>query len=153
MKRLFAVLLLAIALPVQAGDPAGLEVRDAWVPEAPPNARVLAAYMTLVNHGERERVIRSADAPGFERVELHLSKMQDGLAKMIKQERITVPAGGERVLAPGGYHIMLIGVQERPTAGDTVPVTLNFADHPPVVVEAEVRKRGAMGGHMHHHHH
>ena len=155
MKRASVVLmglaLVLVSAAAQAGDE--LVIRDAWVPEAPPTAPAMAAYMVLENGSDEPRAIRSAEAPGFDRVELHLSKMEDGLAKMIEQDRIVVPANGEQALEPGGYHIMLIGIQERRLAGDVVPVTLHFENGETRVVDAPVKKR-TMGGHgMHHHGH
>ena len=51
---------------------------------------------------------------------------------------LPLPAGQAVSLAPGGDHIMLMGVTEPLKTGDTVPLTLTFANAPPVEVTATV---------------
>ena len=53
--------------------------------------------------------------------------------------RLEIPAGGTVQLAPGGYHIMLIGLTKDLKVGDTVQVTLKFEKAGDVTVTAQVR--------------
>jgi copper(I)-binding protein len=53
--------------------------------------------------------------------------------------RLEIPAGGTVQLAPGGYHIMLIGLTKDLNVGDTVQVTLKFEKAGDVTVTAQVR--------------
>jgi len=146
-----AVALSAMLWPAQADE--GLLVEDAWVREGPPNAAVLGAFMMLRNTGDRPVEIVEATSPRFGRIELHLSRMEGGMAKMIRQESLTVPAGGTLELAPGGYHLMLFDPNGPVRAGQRIAFTLHTRDGAAVEAEAEVRKAmGAMGG-MHHHGH
>jgi hypothetical protein len=57
---------------------------------------------------------------------------------MQQVDAVDVPAGGEAVLEPGGYHVMLIGVTEELAEGDTVDLTLEFAESGEQTVSAEV---------------
>ena len=50
-----------------------------------------------------------------------------GMTTMQPVSSITVPAGGKAVLAPGGFHIMLIGLRHDLKAGEAVPLRLHFA--------------------------
>lgn len=52
---------------------------------------------------------------------------------------IPVPAGGEAVLKPGGYHIMLLDLVTPLEVGQTIPLTLELASGETVEVDAEVR--------------
>ena len=54
-------------------------------------------------------------------------------------ERIAAPAHATTTLAPGGYHIMLIGLVKPLVSGDTVQVTLTFASGTTTQVGAVVR--------------
>jgi len=49
-----------------------------------------------------------------------------------------LPAEEAVALAPGGNHLMLLGVKEPLVAGDTVALTLTFATSAPVEVTATV---------------
>ena len=59
-----------------------------------------------------------------------------------RPEGLLIPAGGQVDLAPGGLHLMLIGVREPLAAGQTLPVELRFEKAGTVTVELTVRPRG-----------
>jgi periplasmic copper chaperone A len=63
-----------------------------------------------------------------------------GMMTMQEVERIDIPAGATVRLEPGGFHIMLLDVQQTLEPGDTVEVTLVFESAGEVVVTAEVRE-------------
>ncbi len=147
-------LLLGASLLASAGfaSAAELDVHDPWVALAPPGAHATAAFMELENPGEEAIDVVSADADGFKKVELHESVNEDGMHRMIEQERITVPAGGMVRLAPGGYHVMLIGPQRSLEEGETVLVELGLGDGSRIEVQAPVMPRAKrMSGHGHMH--
>ena len=48
--------------------------------------------------------------------------------KMRRVEAISLPAGKPVELGPGGYHVMLMDVGQPLKEGETVPLTLTFAD-------------------------
>ncbi|NDJ54944.1 MAG: copper chaperone PCu(A)C, partial [Chloroflexi bacterium] len=48
---------------------------------------------------------------------------------------------GSATLEPGGYHIMLIGIDETLEPGDTVTLTLVFENAGEFEIEAEVREQ------------
>ncbi|MGD2076611.1 MAG: copper chaperone PCu(A)C [Gammaproteobacteria bacterium] len=140
MKRI----LLGLALTASswlAGAQTDIEVEHAWVREAPPGARMLAAYMTLKNTGERERVLVEVQSPTFRHVMLHRSEVVEGVARMIHLDEIAIPAGETVALKPSGLHLMMPAPETRLTAGDRVEFVLIFADGSSVEAQAEVRKK------------
>jgi copper(I)-binding protein len=147
--------LLLILLPTLAGSAwaADLSIEEPWVREAPPGAMALAGYMEIKNTGSEARALIGAESTAFERVELHLSVHEDGVARMIAQEAMPIPAGGELELEPGGYHLMLMRPRQTLSAGDSVPMRLRFDDGSTLELQMPVVK--AQGGmdHNHHHHH
>lgn len=157
-KGLFTLILaLVLSTPALAQQP-GLHITDPWVREAPPAARVLAAYMVIMNNGAADVAITAASSPQFGRIELHSTRMENGMARMVKEEQIVVPAGGSVSLKPGGMHMMLFDPSEAISAGKQVMITLQTATGDSIMVHAEVRKGDAMGqgmnnmhshGHMH----
>jgi len=98
----------------------GIEAHDPWVREAPPTAKVLAAYLQLHNHGDAARTLVSVESPAFKRVELHRSEEKNGMATMVRVTKIVIPAHGKVSFEPGSLHIMLIDPLARLKSGDTV---------------------------------
>jgi len=70
--------------------------------------------------------------------------------KMKELSELRIPANGQTVLAPKGYHIMLIGLVRPINEGENIPLSLNFADRATVEVEAVVKKWGLMPPMSHH---
>ena len=56
---------------------------------------------------------------------------------------LAIPAGKTVKLAPGGYHVMLIGLKQALTAGEHASATLTFEKAGKVEVDAVVVKPGA----------
>lgn len=153
--RPLAPLLFAVSLLLggvaQAAD---LDVTDPWVALAPPGAHATAAFMELHNPGEQPVDVVAAGADGFQAVELHRSVNENGMHRMIQQERITVPAGGAVHLAPGGYHVMLIGAERELVESEVLTLELTLGDGSRLSVDAPVKRREqAVGGHGHEHGH
>jgi copper(I)-binding protein len=136
--------------PVAAAATAVM-VHDAYVRAVAPGATVSAAFMMLHNPTAAARALVAAASPAATTVELHTHQNDGGVMRMRQVERIDVPAGGQTTLAPGGYHVMLIGLTGPLTEGATVPLTLTFDDGARLTVDAPVRAVApAGGGHAHH---
>ena len=129
----------------------GIEAHDPWVREAPPTARVLAAYLQLHNHGDKMRTLVSVESPSFKRIELHRSAEKDGMATMARVMKIMIPAHGKVSFEPGSLHIMLINPLAPLKSGDKVDLTLHFADGSSLNIRADVRRGGGTSGMAHHH--
>lgn len=142
-------LCLLLGAPAAAAD---LVVKEPWVREGPPTSKVLAGYMTIENPSDRPQSVVGASSPVFHAIEMHQTEIREGIARMVEQERLEIPAGGRLVLEPGGYHLMLMGAMQPVRAGDTVEIVLRLADGGQVSVAVPVRKAGA-DDHAHHHHH
>lgn len=150
MKRL---LLTTLLLWLSGAGAAQLEVREPWVRAMPPVAPMTAGYLVLDNGGTAPAALVGAESPQFREVQLHRSVQVEGMARMERQERIPIPAGGSVELAPGGYHLMLMGAAGPLVPGSTVDLTLRFEDGSSLAVQAPVRQGGEDDEHHHHHHH
>jgi hypothetical protein len=138
--------LAAWVVTLQATPPGGaIRVRDGWVRAAPPGARVTAAYLTLENPGPQQRVLESVSAEGFEVVEIHETREQDGVARMRPVSRLAVPAGERVELAPGGFHLMLIGPDSPAAEGEQRRLALRFDDGSATTVRLPVRRAPEAG--------
>ena len=142
--NLFALAMLLAGTQAQAcGE---LTVTDAWVRLAPPNAPVMAGYLTLTTAGDESVTVTGASSSAFERVELHDMTHENGVMKMRKLDQIEIAAGGKVELAPGGMHLMLIGPKQGFAAGDSVEVTLRLCGESDQAVSFVVREAAPEGG-------
>ena len=121
MRTLAAVALLACA-PAQ-GCP-GLEIKDAWIREAPPGAMMTAAYARLYNAGQRLLRIDGALGADFAGAALHRSVVENGISRMVHGEPLELTPGASGALEPGGWHLMLMRPVRALKAGDRVPLAL-----------------------------
>lgn len=126
--RSFALIAAATVLigADAAAKPAGLEVLRPWSRPAVAGTTGIG-YMVLVNHGRVPDALEKVESPVAERVEMHASAMSGGVMSMQREDRVTVPAGGETTFGPGAYHLMLIGLTRTLKPGDAAPATLTFA--------------------------
>ncbi|MEU5875318.1 copper chaperone PCu(A)C [Glycomyces sp. NPDC047369] len=116
----------AVAETAEATAAESVTITDAWVLSTEEDMSALFGVMENAS-GTDARLV-SAET-GLGTVELHETVESGG--EMIMQpvdDGFTVPAGGEHELAPGGDHIMLMGLTAPIVAGDEVTVTLRFED-------------------------
>lgn len=88
---------------------------------------------------EDEAVVVDASSADFERVEIHEMKLDQGVMRMRKLPGLTVPAGGQMSLLPGGNHLMLFGPRRALAAGDKVSIEFVLSDGSTLPVEFDVR--------------
>lgn len=95
----------------------------------------------VLNGGETADRLVAADADVCGTTELHQTIMNDGVMMMQQAEGgIEIPAGGQAVLEPGGYHVMCINKGSEFKTGDVIPVTLTFEIAESQTVDAEIRE-------------
>ena len=148
-SRVAISILVAAVWAIGLATGSGLTIQDPWVREPPPGATVLAAYLTLTNRSGSPQMLLGASSPLFEQIEIHQTVERDGTARMVRQERLEVPPGGQLSFAPGSYHLMLIGPRATLHEGDTVDLRLELEGGDAVDVSAPVR-RGEPDPHEHH---
>jgi copper(I)-binding protein len=147
-------LLFALLYALIANADSTLEVTDPWIREAPPGAEVLAAYMVITNRDVNTATITTLSSPDFERIEVHRTLVEDGVARMVPVESLEIAAQGRVVLEPGGMHLMLYSPKRPLREGDSVALDLQQPDSACVRITVPVVKRDATGGdddHQHHH--
>ena len=154
MNSRFLFTLLLLALPM-VGQAAGvvdqIKVDDPYVRAVPPGQPNSASFMGLHNGDGQAHKLVDARSPAAKVVELHTHIEEDGMMKMRRVPAIDLPAGETTTLAPGGLHVMLIGLQQKLVPGEKVALTLVFEDGSEVELQAPVRKvmgmmkRGKMG--------
>ena len=131
--------------PGASGEAATVQVSGAVCRPTPTGRQMTGCYLTLTA-ATADRLV-TASSPAANLVQIHESRIESGMMMMRElREGLTLPAGEAVALAPGGNHLMLLGVQEPLVAGDTVALTLTFANSGPVEVTATVGQPTAPGG-------
>jgi copper(I)-binding protein len=154
MSLLRICLALALLIPLMAHadtKPSTLHASEAWIREGPPNSPALAGYLVIENTGSKDRRLLGVSSPAFGHVELHRSQLEGGVAKMVPQDSMPVPAGGRLELKPGDYHLMMMQPGQALKAGDRVEVVLRFDNGDEITTSFLVKK--AQGSNDDHHHH
>lgn len=151
MKRVATILgsVVFLGAAVNAGPAAnGVEVRDAYARAVPPGQSNSAMFMQLTNDSGTDRALVGAESPVCKAAELHTHIHQGGMMMMRRIDRIDLPAGKTVALQPGGLHVMLIGLKRLLVPGESVDLTLIFADGSRQLVKGPVRRIGMppMGG-------
>jgi uncharacterized protein YcnI/copper(I)-binding protein len=104
-----------------------------------PNAPVGGGFLTLANSGAQDDVLVSASAGFAAEVQLHEMAMDGDVMRMRQLTGgIAVPAGETVTLAPGGLHIMFMGLKAPLVEGETVAVTLTFETAGTVTIDLPV---------------
>lgn len=149
-RQLVALALAGCAWPVLAQG-TGPKVSDAWARPTVQGQQGGGGFMTITGGAVADRLV-GARAAVAERMELHTMAMEGNVMRMREVPAIDVPAGGTVKLAPGGLHLMFMGLKQPLANGSTVPVTLRFEKAGEMTVELKVMPRPMGGAEARHDH-
>lgn len=123
-----------------------IAVTQGWARETAEGQDVGGAFMTIANAGVTADRLTGGWSPVAGEVQVHTVDMAGGVMRMRElADGLEIPAGGSVTLGPGGYHIMLVGLERSLRRGDGVPLTLTFEHAGAVEVELAVEPIGAAG--------
>ena len=140
MKKLILSVFLNLALVSMGHATSSLKISNPWIPETPPAARVMAGYMKISNPGTQNINITGVSSPAFKSVEMHLSKEINGVAKMLQQEKLSIPAKGRLILKAGSYHLMLMKPLKQLSHGDKAELIFTLSNGEKINISVPVRK-------------
>ena len=138
-----------LAMPALACD--GFSVEDAYVRTSTAMSTSGAAFMQMHNAGGADCRLTGARTDVSAVTQLHTHQIDaNGIARMIEvEDGFALPAGGSHALERGGDHLMLMGLSQPLTQGQTVHVTFVFEDGSEATAEVRVdneRQPAPMGG-------
>ena len=145
MKQVVQAVVMGLALfGGMTGAYAGSASEDVtlegvYVRAVPPKQPNSAAFMMVKNGGSTDHAMVGGSTPAADVVELHTHIKEDGMMKMRQIPRIEVPANEMVELAPGGLHVMLIGLKGQLKPGESVELTLEFEDGSAMQLSAPVK--------------
>ncbi|MGE0742800.1 MAG: copper chaperone PCu(A)C [Hyphomonadaceae bacterium] len=151
----FAVLLLAACgaateAPAQTHT---LEVRQAWATPTPGGVDVSGGYLVIDNNTSSADRLVSASSSRAARVEIHEMSMDGGVMRMRRIDGgLAAPANTEVALAPGGLHLMFMGVTQPFQIGEQIPLQLTFEHAGRIDVTLTVQRGPPTAEHQHHDH-
>jgi copper(I)-binding protein len=99
-----------------------------WVRLPPPGAKMAAGYPRLRNTSAAPIKVVAVKTSASAKAELHTHRLDNGVMKMRKVDDVVVDAGAEIVFAPGGLHIMIMGLSTPIAEHSAVRVTFTLSD-------------------------
>ncbi len=124
---IFSLVLILLGVGCSDRDISSVTVKNAWVRQNIPPQSMTAAYLAIHNEGMATALI-SASTPAAKVAEIHVMTTDGNIMRMKKIDRLPIPEDGSATLQPGGNHLMLIGLRRNLAPGDSLALTLTFAN-------------------------
>lgn len=139
-----AAMLLAAGCAGGAATPEVM-ASDAWTrtTDGAQEKTMTAVFVSFANPSSEERVLVEADCGDVaKKTELHVMEMKDGEMIMVQaKDGIPIPAEGHEHLAPGGPHIMLMGLnRELPVGSEEITCQLKLDNGQEMEIVAPVKE-------------
>ncbi|WP_100642754.1 copper chaperone PCu(A)C [Alteromonas facilis] len=149
------LLVLAWVGQAMASTTPNVEISNPWARATFALATTGAVYFSLNNQGAEDLKLIGAsvsDAIANE-AQVHDVLMDGDVMKMRHQKDGVIIKGSSTLeFAPGGKHIMLMGLASGLNEGQTFALVLQFENAPDITIQVPV-KADAGNEHEHHHHH
>jgi copper(I)-binding protein len=116
-------------------------VDNAQIVLGPPTMTMHGGYFELSNKTQNAITVTGVSSKDYRRVEIHRSKIENGVATMEPIDRLTLEAGQSLSFEAGGLHLMLIQPKRALAPSDQLSLTLHLADKRNVSVPFKVMRR------------
>jgi len=125
--RISRWLVLALLLLAAGNALAGqLTVKSAWARATPPAVSVGVVYFQLENGSAKSDRLLKLSTPVAASASVHRTEVIEGIAQMREVAVLHVASGEKIEFAPGGYHVMLMGLKKPLVAGQKFELELLF---------------------------
>lgn len=141
MKKLLALLTILVPLYAFAAD-TGAKDTQLYAYETSAGMSMGAVFGALPNVAEDDELL-SVSSPICDHVEIHKMQEENGIMKMRRVDSLALSKGSANMLAPTGYHLMLIQLKSPLKDGQSFPLTLTFKKSEKVTLEIPVTTRKA----------
>lgn len=142
------ILAVFMGASIQNATAADLEIGDLTISQptlraTPPGSKVGAGYLSITNNGATAETLVGGTAKFSAKTEVHEMKMTDSEMSVMKMQKLEngliIPAGETVSLAPGGNHLMFMGLKQNLTAGEKQTVELSFQNSGDVDVVFDIK--------------
>jgi len=147
------ILVITLLVPLVSWGQPEVSIDKAMVAEPPPGIDMTAGYFDIHNTGNQPVSLIKVSCQDFGNIEIHRSMVIDGIAKMIRQESVTLPPNSSLEFKPGDYHLMMFHPRKQLTTGDKVSLTFYFSDLTSLEIGAVVMKQDISHNDHNHSHH
>ena len=137
LKWLALPFLLITASGAMAGE---LSVTSAWSRATPPGASMGVVYFQIENGGTRSDRLLKLKTSIAASASVHRTEIVDDIARMREVAVLHVAPGEKIEFAPGGYHVMLMGLKKPLVAGQKLELELLFEVAGPRRVVVPIRE-------------
>jgi copper(I)-binding protein len=146
MALLLALPLMAI--PVQASEvkpdmgiiKKSLVVSNAWIRLMPSVASSTAAYFTLENQSDKSIEIVTITTAIAKKSTMHDTIVENDMASMIPLDELNIASGSSVVFAPGGKHLMIMGLTEKLVKNKNVSLYFELKNGEQIVATMQAYK-------------
>jgi len=118
-----------------------IHVEDAWSRPTAGEDGVGVVYLSLINDGDVPDRLIGVRSAVCESAEIHRTFRDGDSMRMAPVEGgVEIPARGRFAFEPGGYHVMLVGLQEGLQVGDRFELVLDFEESSRLTLTSHVRR-------------
>lgn len=131
----------------------GMHISNVYARATFPMAATGAVYLSLMNHHNEAVTLVAIDVDSSvaQEAQIHTTVMDGDVMRMREvAEGVKIGPHGTALFAPGGMHVMLMGLTKGLNDGESFELTLTFDNHDPVTITVPVKKDNQ--GSTHHHH-
>lgn len=143
IRKIVFVILFCFVFSAQGYAKDEVSIHDAWIPEAPLVVKTMAGYLTAKNSTDKKISIIKVSSPDFKTVEMHKSIIKDGMARMIKQNKVVIRAKSQVEFKSGGLHLMLMGAKRKLKTGSEITLMFEFDNGNKLSTKAMVKPASA----------
>lgn len=129
---------------------ADVEIEGAYARVSMPNVPNSAAFFVIKNNSDKDIAITSVNSDTADKSELHTHVKENEMMKMMKIEKLVVPAKSSLELKTGSDHVMLMGLKKELKAGDEIELELDFSDGDKKSFKVPVKDMASTMHKMHH---
>lgn len=129
MKWIFTLLgalMMFCSAALVANESKDVSAELAWIRDAPPMASMRAGYVDVRNNSDQAIEIVSASSADFGLVEMHETRFENDLAKMVELPSVRIEAGEVFRFKPGAAHFMLMRPSRALALGDQTEIVLKL---------------------------
>ena len=125
LKPSLAVMLIVAVTSLAPAAVADLDISNATIRQLIPGQDTTAGYFDAHNRSDADIELTRVYSEVARTIEVH-KVIQDGdMVRMRRQPSVVIPAGATLRFQPGGWHLMLFGINHRLPA--SVPITFTTA--------------------------
>ncbi|HEX5808253.1 MAG TPA: copper chaperone PCu(A)C [Anaerolineales bacterium] len=137
MRPILSVVLILGVLIGACDAKNGIEVDELWMRPVQQGENG-AVYFVIHNHSSQADALTGISSDVAEAAEVHESQMNADVMQMHPIQSLPLEPDAEVAFEPGGYHVMLVGVQKELKVGDEIQITLHFQNSADIALTVPV---------------